>query len=453
MESHSAGDYLPNFASLARKGYNIIIGAGFLLAAQENTVAKQFPNTKFAITDYDVTGPPFNGKAKNVEGLTYATQENSYLVGCLAGLMVKKKGGDQVIGVVGGVKIPPVDSFLAGYQAGAKKCNPGIKVLKGYSQDFIDQAKCKTVAQNQIDAGSQVEFNVAGPCGLGTLDAAKEAGIWGIGVDVDQAYLGKHILTSAVKRVDTRRVPRHQGRAERPVQGRQEPRLQPQERRRRPRQDQPERPRQVPEDDRRPAEADRRGQDQAAGEGRLAPHVARERAGHRARPLRSSVESRLVAESTPPVLELRGITKRFPGVLANDARRLRPPPGRGARAARRERRRQVDADEHPLRALQARRGRDPARTASRSRIDSPQAAIDAGHRHGAPALHAHPGDDRRREHRARDRADEARASLLDYDAAAERRVRELAEQFKFAHRPATRASRTSRSASSSASRS
>jgi basic membrane protein A and related proteins len=203
VESHSAGDYLPNFASLARKGYNIIIGAGFLLSAQENTVAKQFPNTKFAITDYDVLGAPFNGKkSPNVEGLTYATQENSYLVGCLAGLMVKKQGGDQIIGVVGGVKIPPVDSFLAGYQAGAKKCNPAIKVLKGYSQDFIDQAKCKTVAQNQIDAGSQVEFNVAGPCGLGTLDAAKEAGIWGIGVDVDQAYLGKHILTSAVKRVD-----------------------------------------------------------------------------------------------------------------------------------------------------------------------------------------------------------------------------------------------------------
>jgi basic membrane protein A len=202
-ESHSAGDYLPNFAAMARRGVNIIIGAGFLLAAQENKVAKQFPNTKFAITDYDVTGAPFNGKTKNVEGLTYATQENSYLVGCLAGLMVKKKGGDQVIGVVGGVKIPPVDSFLAGYQAGAKKCDPGINVLKGYSQTFTDQAACKTVAQNQIDAGSQVEFNVAGPCGLGTLDAAKEAGIWGIGVDVDQAYLGKHILTSAVKRVDT----------------------------------------------------------------------------------------------------------------------------------------------------------------------------------------------------------------------------------------------------------
>ncbi|HZR94575.1 MAG TPA: BMP family ABC transporter substrate-binding protein [Gaiellaceae bacterium] len=204
VESRSASEYLPNFASLARKGYNIIIGAGFLLAADEAKVAKQFPNTKFAITDYDISGAPFNGKkSPNVEGLTYASQESSYLAGCLAGLMVKKQGGQQIIGVVGGVKIPPVDSFLAGYQAGAKKCNPGIKVLKGYSQDFIDQAKCTTVAQNQIDAGSQVEFNVAGPCGLGTLQAADDAGIWGIGVDVDQFYLHpQHVLTSVIKRVD-----------------------------------------------------------------------------------------------------------------------------------------------------------------------------------------------------------------------------------------------------------
>ena len=209
-ESHSSSDYLPNFASMARRGVNIIIGAGFLLASQEATVAKQFPNTKFAITDYDVSaktdpGNPFaKAGVKNVEGLTYATQENAYLAGCLAGLMVHKQGGNQTIGVVGGVKIPPVDSFLAGYQAGAKKCDPGIKVLKGYSQTFTDQAACKTVAQNQIDAGSQVEFNVAGPCGLGTLDAANDAGIWGIRVDVDQFSLHPaHILTSVVKRVDT----------------------------------------------------------------------------------------------------------------------------------------------------------------------------------------------------------------------------------------------------------
>lgn len=202
LESHSAGEYLPNFASLARKGYNIIIGAGFLLAAQEATVAKQFPNTKFAITDFDVTAPknPFLG-VKNAEGLTYATQENSYLVGCIAGSMAKIKNS-STIGVVGGVKIPPVDTFLAGYQAGAAKCAPGVKVLVGYSQTFTDQAACKTIGQNQIDAGAAVVFAVAGPCGLGALDAAKQAGVYGVGVDVDQSYLGPYILTSAVKRVD-----------------------------------------------------------------------------------------------------------------------------------------------------------------------------------------------------------------------------------------------------------
>jgi basic membrane protein A len=202
-ESRSASDYLPNLASFARRGYQLVIASGYLLAPAEATVAKQFPNVKFAVTDQSAVGPPIKS-LKNVEGLTYATQENSWLAGCLAGLMTKKQGGSQVVGVVGGLKIPPVDTFLAGYQAGAKKCNPGIKVLIGYSQSFTDAAACKTVAQNQIDAGSQVEFNVAGPCGLATLDAANEAGIWGIGVDVDQYALHpKHMLTSAVKHVDT----------------------------------------------------------------------------------------------------------------------------------------------------------------------------------------------------------------------------------------------------------
>jgi basic membrane protein A len=76
-------------------------------------------------------------------------------------------------------------------------------VLNGYSQDFSDQAKCKQVALNQIEQGAGVIFQVAGGCGLGALDAAKEKGVWGIGVDADQSFLGPHILTSAVKRVDT----------------------------------------------------------------------------------------------------------------------------------------------------------------------------------------------------------------------------------------------------------
>src|SRR5438132_951759 len=97
---------------------------------------------------------------------------------------------------------PPVDRFIAGYQAGAKAADPGIKVLNGYSQDFTDQAKCKQVALNQIEQGAGVIFQVAGGCGLGALDAAKEKHVWGIGVDADQSFLGPHILTSATKHVD-----------------------------------------------------------------------------------------------------------------------------------------------------------------------------------------------------------------------------------------------------------
>jgi basic membrane protein A and related proteins len=200
VESRSAGDYLPNMASLARSGYNIVISAGFLLADATEQVADQFPNTKFAITDMSVAG--FKKPHSNIEGLTYATQQNSYLIGCLAAHVAATKGNKN-ISVVGGLKIPPVDTFLAGYKAGAQRCVPGTTVQIGYSQDFIDQAKCKSVAENQIDAGSQVVFGVAGPCGLGALDAAKERGRWAVGVDVDQSYLGPHILTSAVKRVDT----------------------------------------------------------------------------------------------------------------------------------------------------------------------------------------------------------------------------------------------------------
>ena len=93
--------------------------------------------------------------------------------------------------------------FIAAYRAGARKCVPGTNVLIAFSQDFVDQAKCKEIALDQIARGSQVIFQVAGGCGLGALDAARERGRWGVGVDKDQSNLGRHILTSAVKRVDT----------------------------------------------------------------------------------------------------------------------------------------------------------------------------------------------------------------------------------------------------------
>jgi basic membrane protein A and related proteins len=200
VTSSSNADYVPNLSSLAQQKYDLVIGVGFLMADAVNTVATRFPDTNFAIIDFPQSG--LKGKPANVRGLLFKENEAGYLAGYLAGLFVKDKGGDQVISSVGGQKIPPVDAYIAGYQAGAKKANPDIETLNGYSQDFVDQAKCKEIGLNQIGEGSQVVFQVAGQCGLGALDAAKERDLNGIGVDADQGYLGEFVITSAQKKVD-----------------------------------------------------------------------------------------------------------------------------------------------------------------------------------------------------------------------------------------------------------
>ena len=141
-------------------------------------------------------------KPKNVEGLLFKEQEAGYLVGYAAGLWASRRTAASAVGSVGGLKIPPVDRYIAGYQFGAKKADPGIKVLNDYSQDFVAQAKCKEKALNQIAQGSIVEFQVAGQCGLGVLDAAHSKNVFGIGVDADQGYLGPQVMTSALKKVD-----------------------------------------------------------------------------------------------------------------------------------------------------------------------------------------------------------------------------------------------------------
>jgi basic membrane protein A len=199
LTSKSNADYIPNLSTLAQQRYDLVIGVGFLMADAVGTVAKKFPGTKFAIIDVDTT--TIKGKPKNVEGLLFKEQESGYLAGTLAGLYARDNR-ITTISSVGGQKIPPVDHYIAGYQAGAKAADPGIKTLNAYSQDFVDQAKCKEIALNQIAQGSGVVFQVAGQCGLGALDAAKEKGKQGIGVDADQAYLGSYVLTSAVKKVD-----------------------------------------------------------------------------------------------------------------------------------------------------------------------------------------------------------------------------------------------------------
>jgi basic membrane protein A and related proteins len=200
VESRTASDYVPNMTTLAREGYELIIGVGFAQGDAIATVAKTFPDKKFVIIDVDQSG--LKGKPANVVGMLFREEQVGYLAGYLAALEAKRMPGPNVVGSVGGFKEPPVDRFIAGYQAGAEAAVPGVKTLNGYSSDWDDQAKCKELALNQIQAGAEVVFQVAGGCGLGALDAARERSVWGIGVDADQAFLGPHVLTSAQKKVD-----------------------------------------------------------------------------------------------------------------------------------------------------------------------------------------------------------------------------------------------------------
>ena len=200
LVSKSNSDYVPNLSTLAQQKYDLVIGNGFLMADAMNTVATKFPQTKFGIIDVDAT-TDLKSKPKNVTGLLFKEQEGGYLAGYMAGLYLKDEGGGTAASV-GGLKIPPVDHYIAGYQKGVKDANPDAKVANGYSQKFDDPAPCKELALNQIADGAKVVFQVAGGCGLGALDAAKEKGVQGIGVDADQGYLGDHIMTSALKKVD-----------------------------------------------------------------------------------------------------------------------------------------------------------------------------------------------------------------------------------------------------------
>jgi basic membrane protein A len=202
LESKSDADYIPNLSTLAEEGFDLIISVGFLMGEATHTAAEEFPETNFAIIDNAYGGEGCEEtntcELPNLQGLLFKEQETGYLAGYLAGLVTES----NTISSVGGIKIPPVDRFIAGYQAGAMASNPDITTLNAYSEDFVDQAKCKEVALDQIAEGSDVVFQVAGGCGLGALDAAQQEGVWGIGVDADQAFLGEHVLTSALKRVD-----------------------------------------------------------------------------------------------------------------------------------------------------------------------------------------------------------------------------------------------------------
>ncbi len=206
VESKSGDDYIPNLTNFASKNYDLVIGVGFLMQQAIGTVSGQFPNVNFAIIDG--AGTDANGndlKHSNVESLLFKEQDAGAMVGVIAG-MLEKDGkapkSNHVIGAVGGISIPPVNRYIAGYKWAATMEDPSIKVLIGYSNDFTDPAKCKGVANSQIASKADILFQVAGGCGVGVLQAAGQAGVYSIGVDADQKDADPSVIASALKKVD-----------------------------------------------------------------------------------------------------------------------------------------------------------------------------------------------------------------------------------------------------------
>ena len=205
-ESKTGDDYVPNLTNFASKGYDLVIGVGFLMQEAVGTVSGQFPNIHFSIIDG--AGTDSKGvdlKHSNVQSLFFKEQDAGAMVGVLAGMLEKTgkaKKNQHVIGAVGGISIPPVNHYIAGFKWAATMVDPSIKVLIGYSNDFTDPAKCKGVAQGQIAAKADILFQVAGGCGLGVLQAAGQAGVYSIGVDADQKDSDPSVIASALKKVD-----------------------------------------------------------------------------------------------------------------------------------------------------------------------------------------------------------------------------------------------------------
>ena len=191
--------------TLAQAGYSPVIAVGFAYASAVDKVAAEFPEIKFAIVD--------NAKGEktpdNVSNLLFAENEGSFLVGAVAALKSKSNN----IGFIGGVQVPLIQKFEAGYVAGAKAVKPDIKIQIKYLTQvpdfsgFADPAKGKTAAEGMLDAGADVVYHAAGGSGGGVFEAVKAANKMAIGVDSDQAKtapadVSDIIITSMIKRVD-----------------------------------------------------------------------------------------------------------------------------------------------------------------------------------------------------------------------------------------------------------
>jgi basic membrane protein A len=195
-----------NLRNLAMIGYDLIIGVGFLFADAISTVAVEFPDTKFAGVDC------FIPDKENVIGMLFPEPQASFLVGMIAGMKTQEDGKD-IVGFIGGMDIPLIRGFEAGYIAGVGYVYPECKILSAYAGDtpiaFADPVKGKELALSQYDNGAWVIYHASGLTGAGVFEAAKERKKYVIGVDSNQNYMGNIAetgenfgLTSMLKQVD-----------------------------------------------------------------------------------------------------------------------------------------------------------------------------------------------------------------------------------------------------------
>ena len=202
LETNEGSDREAQLRQLAAGDAKLVFGVGFLFTDDVLALAREFPNQKFACVDYtvdpNVTLPP------NLVALKFREEEGSFLVGALSGLLTKT----GKVGFVGGMEIPLIRKFQAGFTAGVKAVNPQAKVIVKYAGNtgaaFKDPTKGKELALAEYHAGADIIFHASGSTGLGVFEAARELGKLAIGVDSDQYDEAPGvILTSMVKRVDT----------------------------------------------------------------------------------------------------------------------------------------------------------------------------------------------------------------------------------------------------------
>jgi basic membrane protein A and related proteins len=193
LQSRSAADYQVNMTVLANKEYDEIFAIGFLMARDVTEVSERYAQRHFSIIDAVVDEP-------NVTSVTFKEEEGSFLAGALAAMTTKTK----TIAFLGGIDIPLLRKFEAGFAAGAREIDPSVNVLVKYVGSFDDVASGKELAGVQFGAGADIIYVAAGKAGLGAIDQVKgREGAFVIGVDSDQdAIAPGKILTSMVKRVD-----------------------------------------------------------------------------------------------------------------------------------------------------------------------------------------------------------------------------------------------------------